>query len=35
MRIDYSTLTIEEADDVELEDDDNETLNALAALANS
>jgi len=35
MRIDYSTLSIEEADDVELEDDDNETLNALAALANS
>ena len=35
MRIDYSTLSIEEADDIELEDDGNETLSTLAALANS
>jgi len=35
MRIDYSTLTIEQADDIELEDDSSETLGALAALANS
>ncbi len=33
MRINYSTLTIEEADDVEFEDDSMETLNALAGLA--
>ena len=33
MRIDYSTLTIEEADDIEFEDDSNETLNILAGLA--
>jgi replicative DNA helicase len=34
MRIDYSTLTIEQADDIELEDEGSETLGALAALAN-
>ena len=34
MRIDYSTLTIEQADDIELEDESSETLGALAALAN-
>ena len=33
MRIDYSTLSIEEADDVEFEDDGNETLSALVGLA--
>jgi|TARA_R110002020_G_scaffold37458_4_gene113152 replicative DNA helicase len=33
MRINYSTLTIEEADDIEFEDDSMETLNALAGLA--
>ena len=33
MRIDYSTLSIEEADDIEFEDDGNETLNALVGLA--
>jgi replicative DNA helicase len=33
MRIDYSTLTIEEADDIEFEDDGDETLNVLAGLA--
>jgi|TARA_R100000995_G_scaffold81634_1_gene54614 replicative DNA helicase len=33
MRINYSTLTIEEADDIEFEDDGNEALNALAGLA--
>ena len=33
MRINYSTLTIEEADDIEFEDDGNDTLNALAGLA--
>ena len=33
MRIDYSTLTIEEADDIEFEDDGDETLNILAGLA--
>lgn len=32
MRIDYSTLTIDQADDMEFEDDDN-TLNTLAGLA--
>jgi len=32
MRIDYSTLTIDQADDVEFEEDDN-TLNTLAGLA--
>ena len=33
MRINYSTLSIEEADDIEFEDDGNETLNILAGLA--
>jgi len=33
MRIDYSTLSIEEADDIEFEDDGNETLSALVGLA--
>ena len=33
MRINYSTLTIDEADDIEFEDDGNDTLNALAGLA--
>lgn len=33
MRIDYPTLSIEQADDVDLEDDDDATLNALAGLA--
>lgn len=33
MRINYSTLTIEEADDIEFEDDGNDTLNALVGLA--
>ena len=33
MRINYSTLSIEEADDIEFEDDSMETLNALAGLA--
>ena len=33
MRIDYSTLSIEEADDIEFEDDSMETLNTLAGLA--
>ena len=33
MRINYSTLSIEEADDIEFEDDGNETLNMLAGLA--
>jgi replicative DNA helicase len=33
MRINYSTLTIEEADDIEFEDDGDETLNVLAGLA--
>ena len=33
MRINYSTLTIEEADDIDFEDDSMETLNALAGLA--
>tara|TARA_R110002074_G_scaffold110745_1_gene238246 strand:+ start:315 stop:1622 length:1308 start_codon:yes stop_codon:yes gene_type:complete len=33
MRIDYSTLTIEQADDVDLEEAEDDTLNALAALA--
>ena len=33
MRIDYSTLTIEEADDIEFEDDGDQTLNILAGLA--
>lgn len=33
MRIDYSTLTIEQADDIELEEAEDDTLNALAALA--
>ena len=33
MRINYSTLSIEEADDIEFEDDGNETLNVLAGLA--
>jgi replicative DNA helicase len=34
MRIDYPTLSIEQADDIELDDDGDETLNALAGLAN-
>jgi replicative DNA helicase len=33
MRINYPTLTIEEADDIEFEDDGDETLNILAGLA--
>ena len=33
MRINYSTLTIEEADDIEFDDDGDETLNMLAGLA--
>tara|TARA_R110000824_G_scaffold43385_1_gene127054 strand:+ start:2284 stop:3552 length:1269 start_codon:yes stop_codon:yes gene_type:complete len=33
MRINYSTLSIEEADDIEFEDDSMETLSALAGLA--
>ena len=33
MQIDYSTLTIEEADDIEFEDDGDQTLNILAGLA--
>lgn len=33
MRIDYPTLSIEQADDVDLEDDDDATLSALAGLA--
>ena len=33
MRIDYPTLSIEQADDVDLEDDDDVTLSALAGLA--
>jgi len=33
MRIDYSTLTIEQADDIDLEEAEDDTLNALAALA--
>lgn len=33
MRIDYPTLSIEQADDVDLDDDEDETLNALANLA--
>lgn len=33
MRIDYSTLTIEQADDIELNDPESDTLNHLAALA--
>ena len=33
MRINYSTLTIEEADDIEFEDDGDDTLNRLAGLA--
>jgi hypothetical protein len=33
MRINYSTLTIEEADDIEFDDDSDETLNMLAGLA--
>ena len=33
MRINYSTLSIEEADDVEFEDDGDDTLNMLAGLA--
>lgn len=34
MRIDYPTLSIEQADDVDLLDDGDDTLNALAGLAN-
>ena len=34
MRIDYPTLSIEQADDIDLEDSDDDTLNALAGLAN-
>ena len=33
MSIDYPTLTIEQADDIDLEGDDDDTLNALAAMA--
>ena len=33
MSIDYPTLTLEEADDIELEDTDDGTLNTLANLA--
>ena len=33
MRIDYSTLTIEQADDVEMDEDMDDTLNMLAGLA--
>jgi len=33
MSIDYSTLTIEQADDIDLEGDEDDTLNALAAMA--
>jgi replicative DNA helicase len=33
MRINYSTLTIEEADDIEFDDDGDDTLNMLAGLA--
>ena len=33
MRIDYSTLTIEQADDVEIDEDMDDTLNMLAGLA--
>lgn len=33
MSIDYPTLTIEQAEDIDLEDDDDDTLNALAAMA--
>ena len=33
MSIDYPTLTLEESDDIELEDSDDDTLNALANLA--
>ena len=33
MRINYSTLTIEEADDIEFEDDGDDTFNILAGLA--
>ena len=33
MRINYSTLSIEEADDIEFEDGGDETLNILAGLA--
>jgi hypothetical protein len=34
MRIDYSTLTIEQADDIDLEEDDS-MLNTLAGLSRS
>lgn len=33
MRIDYPTLSIEQADDIDLEDEEDDTLNALAGLA--
>jgi hypothetical protein len=33
MRIDYSTLTIEQADDIEIGEDMDDTLNVLAGLA--
>lgn len=33
MSIDYPTLTIEQAEDIDLEEDDDDTLNALAAMA--
>ena len=34
MRIDYNTLSIEQADDVDLEEAEDDTLSALAGLAN-
>ena len=34
MRIDYTTLSIEQADDIELETENDDTLNALVGLAN-
>jgi len=33
MRIDYPTLSIEQADDVDLEDTEDDTFNTLAGLA--
>ena len=33
MRIDYSTLTIEQADDIEIDEGMDDTLNMLAGLA--
>ena len=34
MRIDYNTLSIEQADDIELEESGDDTLSALVGLAN-